>query len=374
MIIGVPREIKSNENRVGLTPNGAKVLIERGHKVIVEEDAGEGSGFSDEEYLIAGALASRKASEVYASAEIIVKVKEPLLSEYKYLRQEQVIFTYLHLAADRKLVEALLLKKVTAIAYETVQLENGYLPLLAPMSEIAGRMAVQTGAMLLQKNYGGEGILLSGVPGVVAGEVLILGGGTVGKNAAKIAIGLGARVTVVDIDALKLRELEDVFASSIDTIIYNTQSVFECIKRADLMIGAVLVPGGAAPKVVTEEMVKTMKKGSVIVDVAIDQGGCIETIDRFTAIDAPSYEKHGVLHCAISNIPGAVPKTSTLALESATLPYIITIGDKGVKGALQGDKSLLRGLNTCGGRLTCKAVAKAFDLDYTEADAAIESF
>jgi alanine dehydrogenase len=372
VIIGVPKEVKSNENRVGLTPNGAGVLAKKGHLVIVEKSAGSGSGFSDEEYINAGALIVADASKVYNDAEVIVKVKEPIKNEYKYLMEKHVIFTYLHLAADKRLVEELLLKKVTSLGYETVQLENGYLPLLAPMSEIAGRMAVQTGAMLLQKNYGGSGVLLSGVPGVVAGEVLILGGGTVGKNAAKIAIGLGARVTVVDVDALKLRELEDVFGSAIDTIIYNTHSVMECIRRADLMIGAVLVPGGAAPKIITEDMVKAMKNGSVIVDVAIDQGGCIETIDRATTYDKPAYIKHGVLHCSISNIPGAVPKTSTLALEAATLPYILEICQKGIEGSLKGNNALLKGLNTCRGKLTCRAVADTFDLEYTDAMTAVE--
>lgn len=367
MIIGLPKEIKNNENRVGLTPGGVSVLTGRGHIVLVEKNAGLGSGFEDSEYAEAGAKLVDKNTEVFENAEIIVKVKEPLESEYDLLRPGQILYTYLHLAPNRPLTQALLNNKVTGVAYETVALENGTLPLLAPMSEVAGRMAVQIGANLLQKYSGGMGILIGGVPGVKPANVVIIGGGVVGTNAAKIAAGMGANVTVLDINSQRLRYLDDIFSGRISTVVCNPFNVANAVKDADLLIGAVLVAGASAPVLVTEQMVKTMKKGSVIVDVAIDQGGSIETIDRVTTHDNPSYEKHGVIHYSVANMPGAVPRTSTLALEAATLPYLIELADKGASKALKDNAALMKGLNTLEGKLTCSSVAKSLQLEYTDA-------
>lgn len=373
MIIGLPKEIKNNENRVGLTPGGVSVLTKRGHEVLVEMSAGLGSGFEDHEYEAAGATLLEKNTDIFNNAEIIVKVKEPLVSEYDLLRPGQTLYTYLHLAPNKPLTDALLKNKVTGIAYETVELSNGALPLLAPMSEVAGRMSVQIGANLLQKYNGGMGILLGGVPGVKPADVIIVGGGVVGTNAAKMAIGLGANVTILDISAQRLRYLDDIFAGRVNTLICNTYNVAEAVKKADLLIGAVLVTGASAPIIVTEEMVKTMKKGSVIVDVAIDQGGSIETIDRVTTHDHPSYEKYGVLHYSVANMPGAVPRTSTFALEAATLPYLLELVDKGVKNALLQNPALMKGLNTFNGKVTCKSVAQSLKVEYAEGENFIEA-
>ena len=366
MIIGLPKEIKNNENRVGLTPGGVSVLVKNGHKVFVETGAGTGSGFEDAQYVEAGADIIPDKKELFHQSEIIVKVKEPLESEYELFRPGQILYTYLHLAPNLPLTKALLEKKVTGIGYETVQLPNKQLPLLSPMSEVAGRMSVQVGANLLQKYNGGMGILLGGVPGVSNAEVVIIGGGVVGTNAAKMAVGLGARVTVLDVNSSRLAYLDDIFGGRISTLICNEYNVAQAVKNADLLIGAVLVAGAAAPKIVKEYMVKTMKKGSVIVDVAIDQGGSIETIDHVTTHDKPSYEKYGVIHYSVANMPGAVPRTSTLALESATLPYLINIANKGVNKALLEDQSLLAGLNTCNGKLTCKPVAECLGMEYVD--------
>ncbi|WP_069998074.1 alanine dehydrogenase [Cellulosilyticum sp. I15G10I2] len=368
MIIGLPKEIKNNENRVGLTPGGVSILTKRGHQVIVEKSAGLGSGFTDEEYEQAGATLVAKNTEVFERAETIVKVKEPLESEYDLFKNHQNLYTYLHLAPNSPLTKALLEKKVTGIAYETVELENGSLPLLAPMSEVAGRMSIQIGASLLQKYNGGIGILLGGVPGVKPADVVIIGGGVVGTNAAKIAVGMGANVTILDISIQRLRYLDDIFAGRINTIVCSAYNIAEAVKKADLLVGAVLVTGASAPIIVTEEMVKTMKKGAVVVDVAIDQGGSIETIDRVTTHDHPSYEKHGVIHYSVANMPGAVPRTSTLALEAATLPYLIQLADKGIKQALLADPALRKGLNTIDGKLVCKSVADSLRLEYVQAE------
>lgn len=368
MIIGVPKEIKNNENRVGLTPGGVSVLVKRGHEVLLEKSAGQGSNFEDREYLEAGAKLIEQSSELYQKAEIIVKVKEPLEAEYDLLRPGQVLYTYLHLAPNRPLTEALLRNKVTAIAYETVELPNGSLPLLAPMSEVAGRMSVQIGANLLQKYNGGMGVLLGGVPGVRPAQVVIIGGGVVGTNAAKMAAGLGADVTVLDINAQRLVYLDDIFGGRVHTLVCNPYNVADMVKRADLLIGAVLVTGASAPVLVTEEMVMTMKKGAVIVDVAIDQGGCIATVDHVTTHDHPTYIKHGVVHYSVANMPGAVPRTSTLALEAATLPYLMELTDKGITKALAENHALRKGLNTYDGRLTCRSVAASLGLPYEEAD------
>ena len=364
MIIGLPKEIKNNENRVALTPGGVSMLTKYGHEVLVEKSAGLGSGFEDEQYFEAGAKIISDKKELFNAADIIVKVKEPLESEYELFKPGQTLYTYLHLAPNPTLTNALINKKVTGIAYETVQLSNGVLPLLVPMSEVAGRMSIQVGAYFLQKYNGGLGILLGGISGVAPAEVVIIGGGIVGTNAAKMALGLGARVTILDINKQRLMYLDDIFGGRVTTLVYNEYNVKEVVKKADLLVGAVLVPGSSAPKTVSEEMVKTMKKGSVIVDVAIDQGGSIETIDRITTHDNPCYEKHGVIHYSVANMPGAVPRTSTIALESATLPYLVNIVNKGVVNALLSDNSLLLGLNTFGGKVTSKPVAESLGLEY----------
>ncbi|MBK1809417.1 alanine dehydrogenase [Clostridium sp. YIM B02505] len=365
MIIGLVKEIKNNENRVGLTPSGVSVLVKRGHKVLVEKSAGVGSGFEDDQYVKAGADLIDEKVSVFNKSDLIVKVKEPLEEEYDLFKEGQTLYTYLHLAPNLKLTKALLKKKVIGIGYETVQLKNGRLPLLVPMSEIAGRMSVQIGANLLQKYNGGSGILLGGVPGVMPGEVVIIGGGIVGMNAAKIACGLGAKVTILDINNERLAYLDDIFFGRVTTLTCNEYNVAKAVEKADLLIGAVLVAGASAPKIVTKEMVKSMKKGAVIVDVAIDQGGSIETIDRVTTHDNPCYLKYGVVHYSVANMPGAVPRTSTLALEAATLPYLIELVDNGVRAAMLKDEALLLGLNTYLGSITCEAVAESLKLKYT---------
>ena len=366
MVIGVVREIKNNEYRVGLTPGGAHVLALDGHSVLAEAGAGEGSGFTDEEYELAGAHIEWEKKAIFDRADLIVKVKEPLDSEYALLRPGQALFTYLHLAPNPQLARALLDARVTGIAYETVELPGGALPLLAPMSEVAGRMSVQIGANLLQKPNGGLGVLLGGVSGVGPAKVAIVGGGTVGTNAAKMAVGLGADVTILDISLSRLRYLDDVFRGRLKTLVFNAYNVAQAVRGADLLIGAVLIPGKSAPKIVTADMVKSMKKGSVVVDVAIDQGGSIETIDHATTHDQPIFERFGIIHYSVANMPGAVPRTSTLALESATLPYLSSLANKGISQALHQDISLLMGLNTAKGYITCRNAADSLGLEYRD--------
>jgi alanine dehydrogenase len=371
MIIGVPKEIKNNENRVALTPAAAGMLTTGGHQVIVENNAGEGSGFSNEDYSNEGAQIAPNAAGVWANAEMIMKVKEPLPEEYGYFRPNQILFTYLHLAAAGDLTSHLVQKQVTGIAYETIQLPNGGLPLLTPMSEVAGRMSVQVGAQFLEKFYGGRGILLGGVPGVPPAEVIILGGGIVGTNAAKMALGLGANVVIIERSADRMRYLDDVFNGRVSTLMSNPYNISSAVQKADLLIGAVLIPGARAPKLVTEEMVKQMKRGAVIVDVAVDQGGSIETVDRVTTHSQPTYEVHGVVHYAVANMPGAVPRTSTLALTNVTLPYALELANKGFAKAVQENDSLKLGVNTLSGKLTYKAVADAVGMSYTPIDNAL---
>lgn len=364
MIIGVPKEIKDSENRVAMTPAGVKTLAGHGHKVLVQTGAGNGSGFSDAEYKGAGAELIGEPQDIFEQADMIVKVKEPLPPEYSYFHPGQLLFTYLHLAPERELTAALLASEVTGIAYETIQVPNGSLPLLTPMSEVAGRMSVQLGAQFLEKIHGGRGILLGGVPGVAPAEVVIIGGGVVGINAAKMAVGLGAQVTIFDINPDRLRYLDDVFSGRVKTIVSNEYSIAQAVEKADLLIGAVLLPGKRAPHLVTEAMVKNMQPGAVIVDVAIDQGGCIETIDRVTTHSNPTYIKHGVVHYAVANIPGIVPRTSTFALTNCTLPYAVKLAGKGLD-AVREDASLARGVNVYRGKVTCEPVAASLDLVYT---------
>ncbi|MCL2773357.1 MAG: alanine dehydrogenase [Oscillospiraceae bacterium] len=359
MIIGIPKEIKAQENRVAVLPAGVMSFVERGHKVYVEKNAGAGSGFTDEEYAKAGAQILDNPKAIFAVADMIYKVKEPLESEYVYLREGQILFTYLHLASDPVQTKALMDSKVTGIAYETVQLDDGSLPLLAPMSAIAGRMSVQVGAYLLQKSNNGRGILLGGVPGVEPGHVVIIGGGVVGLNAAKMAVGLGARVTVIDISIKQLAYINDILSGYAVTLMSNNYNVAKSVADADLVIGAVLIPGAKAPKLVTADMVKNMRQGSVIVDVAIDQGGSVETIDRLTSHENPYYIEHGVVHYSVPNMPGAVPRTSTFALANATMPYALRIADKGAEAAMRDNPALLKGLNVYKGKMTNKAVAEA---------------
>lgn len=359
MIIGVPKERKDGENRVALTPAGAGLLVSSGHRVLIEQNAGAGSGFDDEEYVREGAVIVSKADEVWNGAELIVKVKEPLPEEYAYFRPNLLLFTFLHLAAAGELARHLTQSGVTAIAYETIQLPNGGLPLLTPMSEIAGRMAVQVGATSLEAANGGRGILLSGVPGVPPADVVILGGGIVGTNAAKMAAGLGANVVIVEKSAERMRYLDDVFGGRIRTLMSNPYNIANAVRKADLLIGAVLIPGARAPKLVTEEMVKTMKKGAVIVDVAVDQGGTIETVDRVTTHSDPTYVKHGVVHYAVANMPGAVPRTSTMALMNATIGYLLELANLGFVEAVRRNPSLALGVNTHRNFVTHPQVAEA---------------
>lgn len=366
MIIGVPKEIKNNENRVGMTPGGAKAYLKRGHKVLIETHAGEGSGFTDEEYKAAGCEIYTDVKKLFQDADMIVKVKEPLEAEYGLFKENQILYTYLHLAPAPELTDALLKSKVKGLAYETVQLDSGELPLLTPMSEVAGRMSVQVGASLLQKYNGGLGVLLGGVPGVAPAEVVVVGGGKVGTNAAKMAVGLGAKVTIIDVSMARLGYLDDVFGGRLTTLVSNEHNLEEAVKKADLLVGCVLIPGKAAPKVVSEDMVKQMKKGAVIVDVAIDQGGSIATIDRVTTHDNPSYERHGVVHYSVANMPGAVPRTSTIALEGATLPYGLMIADKGLEKAVLESVPLMKGLNVYDGKVTCKGVAEGLKMEYVD--------
>jgi len=366
MIIGVPKEIKSKENRVGLTPAGVDSLIRAGHQVLIETKAGIGSGFRDQEYIDAGAKIYSSASKVWKEAEMILKVKEPLPSEYKYLRKNLIIFAFLHLASEPRLVKELMDSGTIAIAYETVQLPHGALPILASMSEVGGRMAVQQGAVYLENTLGGKGKLIDGVPGVAPAHVVVIGGGMVGTGAIRRAIGLGARITLLDTNTERLRYLGEVFMGKIETVHSNNYDMMNVIKTADLVVGAVLIPGSKTPKLVTEEMVKQMEPGSVIVDVAIDQGGCVETIDRPTTHDDPVFVKHGVIHYAVANIPGAVAQTSTLGLTNETLRYAMNIAKKGWKQAVRDDSALAKGINIAGGKITYKGVAEAFDMEYTK--------
>ncbi|MFC7371648.1 alanine dehydrogenase [Fictibacillus iocasae] len=369
MIIGIPKEIKNNENRVAITPSGVVALTAAGHEVLVETNAGLGSGFTNEDYAAAGAKLIDAAADVWA-AEMVMKVKEPLASEYTYFRQGLILFTYLHLAAEPALAKALTENGVTAIAYETVE-HNRTLPLLTPMSEVAGRMSAQIGAQFLEKPKGGMGILLGGVPGVKRGKVTVIGGGVVGTNAAKVAAGLGADVTIIDLSPDRLRQLDDIFGNSIQTLMSSPMNIAEAVAESDLVIGAVLIPGAKAPKLVTEEMIMSMKPGSVVVDVAIDQGGIFETVDRITTHDNPTYEKHGVVHYAVANMPGAVPRTSTIALTNVTVPYALQIANKGAVKAIAENPALKLGLNVAGGAVTYEAVARDLGYEYLPAEEAL---
>ncbi|MEW6418849.1 MAG: alanine dehydrogenase [Nitrospirota bacterium] len=364
MVIGIPKEIKPEENRIAIVPGGVETLVHKGHKVIIEKEAGRGSGFNDEEYAMAGAQILHRHEDIFSEADLILKVKEPLLEEYGLLREGQIVFTYLHLAASEELTRNLQERKIIGIAYETVQTEDGFLPLLFPMSEIAGRMAPQEGAKYLEETFGGRGILLGGVAGVPPGNVVIIGGGTVGYNAARIALGMGASVTVLDINPRKLRMLDDIFQGRVTTMIADNYNFRMVAGYADLFICAVLVPGAKAPKLITREILKTMRAGAVLVDVSIDQGGCSET-SRPTTHSHPVYEEEGVIHYAVSNMPGAVPRTSTRALTLNTLPYVLEIAEKGFGKAVRENLALARGVNLVKGKITYKAVAEAFNILYT---------
>jgi alanine dehydrogenase len=358
MRIGTVREVKDNEYRVGLVPGGVKALTDSGHSVLVEAGAGLGSGIPDEAYLAAGAEMVPTAADVWGLADVVVKVKEPVASEYGGLRPGQVLFTYLHLAPLPALTGTLLERRVTGVAYETITLADGSLPLLTPMSEVAGRMAIQVGARYLERVHGGRGVLLGGVPGVPPAEVIIIGAGVVGMNAAKMAVGLGARVTILDKSVAKMQYVDDVFGGRVATLMSNPVNIANAVARADLLVGAVLIPGAAAPKLVTRPMVASMKKGAVIVDVAVDQGGCIETT-RVTTHSEPTFEVDGVVHYCVANMPGAVPRTATFALTNVTLPYLLAMANKGLVQSLREDPSLLPGVNTYDGHLTCAPVGEA---------------
>ena len=364
MIIGIPKEIKDQEFRVSTPPGGVRALVEAGHEVLVERNAGQGSGFTDEEYRRAGATVLDTAEEVWRRAEMIVKVKEPLPPEFPYLREGLLLFTYLHLAAAEEVTRVLMESGTIAIAYETVEDRNGRLPLLIPMSEVAGRMAVQIAAHYLQKTNGGRGKLFAGVPGVRPADVVIIGAGTVGTNAAQIALGMGAHVTIIEKNLERLRYLDHILHGSLTTLASNVHNIAETVRYADVVIGAVLVKGARAPKLVTRDMVSEMKEGSVIVDVDVDQGGCVETI-RPTSHSNPTYFVDGVLHYGVPNMPGAVPRTSTFALSNATLPYVLALANKGFTQAVKDDPGLAKGVNVYQGRITYPAVAEAFGLEYT---------
>ncbi len=372
MIIGVPKEIKNNENRVALTPAGAETLYRAGHSVLVEQNAGIGSGFSDDDYKNSGAEIIADKQLLFERAEMIIKVKEPLPPEYGMFHEGQILFTYLHLAPEPELTQALLDNRVIGIAYETIEGPNHSLPLLSPMSEVAGRMSVQVGAQFLEKPLGGKGILLGGVAGVEASQVVIIGGGIVGTNAAKMAVGLGARVTIIDRSIDRLRYLDDLFGGRVLTVMSNSYNIAQWVQKADLLIGAVLLPGAKAPKLVSEKMVQTMQPGSVIVDVAIDQGGSIETIDRITTHSNPTFIKHDVVHYAVANMPGAVARTSTIALTNATITYALEIANRGYMAAIKNDHGLAKGVNVIDGKVTYQAVAKALGHKYTPLEEIIE--
>lgn len=365
MIIGVAKEIKNNENRVALTPAGAEILRGAGHRVLIEKSAGEGSGFADEAYVRYGAEIIADKKKLFDSSDMIMKVKEPLPPEYGLFHAGQILFTYLHLAPEPELTKALLDAKVTGIAYETIENPDRSLPLLIPMSEIAGRMATQVGAHFLEKHEGGKGVLLGGVPGVPAAQVVVVGGGIVGTNAARVALGMGARVAILDKSAERLRQLDDFFMGKVTTVSSNSYNLAYWTKQADLIIGAVLVHGAKAPKLVTETMVADMEAGSVIVDVAIDQGGCVETSDHITTHSNPTFVKHGVVHYAVANMPGAVARTSTLALTNVTVQYALQIAGRGWKTMAREDAGFARGINVTDGKLTYQAVAEALNLSYS---------
>jgi alanine dehydrogenase len=371
MKIGLPREIKDNEYRVGLTPAGVHALALAGHTVYVQKTAGEGSGFSDEQYVKAGGQLIDDADEVWETGEMIVKVKEPVAPEYPRMRENQLLFTYLHLAPEFELTKQMLERKVTGVAYETITDVHGKLPLLTPMSEVAGRMSVQVGATYLEKMNGGRGILLGGVPGVPAANVVIIGGGIVGTEAAKMAVGLGAKVTIIDRNLDRLRQLDDIFLSKVQTLASSRYAIEEAISHADLVIGAVLVVGAAAPKLVTRDMLHLVPHGAVLVDVAVDQGGCFETT-RATTHSNPTYYEEGVLHYCVANMPGAVPRTSTFALTNATLPYALALANKGFEQAIKDDAGLQEGVNTYAGKLTYEAVATSQKLEYTPLSSLID--
>lgn len=364
MIVGVAKERKESEHRVAATPAVVEELVRHGHEVLIETGAGLGSGIADEEFSRVGGRLVETPAEIYDRAELVLKVKEPLPHEIEMLREGQMIFAYLHLAADRELTQGLLDRGVVGIAYETVQLPTGQLPLLMPMSEVAGRMAIQIGASFLERVRGGAGVLLGGIPGVEPAHVVIIGGGTVGTQAAKVALGMGAHVTIVDNNVERLRYLEDVLQGRFQTRASNRYEIARAVRRADLVVGAVLIPGARAPHLVTEEMVSSMKDGSVIIDVAVDQGGCIETVDRATSHVDPTFVKHGVIHYAVPNIPGAVPRTSTFGLTNVTLPYILQLANKGYRRAALDNPSLARGINVCFGNITFPAVAEAHGARY----------
>src|SRR5215211_2780566 len=364
MQIGVPKEVKDHEFPHAGWSHGHAEFQSRGHQILLQCSAGEGSGFADREYAAAGAELVDSAAEVFQRAEMIVKVKEPVPAEYNLLRPEQVLFTYLHLAANEALTHALVNNHVQAVAYETVQLNNGALPLLTPMSEVAGRMSVQVGAHYLEKAHGGSGTLLAGIPGVPGADVVVIGGGVVGTNAAQIALGMGANVAIVDRSLERLRQLDTLLHGRINTLASNSENVAAAVQRADLVVGAVLLPGAKAPKIVSEEMVAAMKSGSVVVDVAIDQGGCIATA-RPTTHSEPTYVRHGVVHYCVTNMPGAVPRTSTIGLSNATLPYGLVLADYGLQGAISRDLELARGVNVINGKVTHPGVAEALAMDYT---------
>lgn len=364
MKIGVPKEIKNRENRVGLVPGGVKILSQEGHQVSIERGAGLGAGISDQKYIEAGASIVDTADQIWKQSEMIIKVKEPVEPEYTRMQEGQLLYTYLHLAAEPALTKALLERKVRSVAYETIELEDRSLPLLTPMSEVAGRMSVQVGAQCLQKHNGGKGLLLGGVPGVKRGRVAIIGGGVVGINAAKMAIGLGARVTILDIDAQRLAYLDDIFGTDISTLMSNPENIAECVRESDLVIGAVLITGAKAPKLVTRQMIQSMEPGSAVVDVAIDQGGCVETI-RPTTHDDPVYVDEGVIHYGVTNIPGDVPKTSTYGLTNVTLKYACKLAAQGLAEAAK-DPAIAKGINTYDGKLVHKAVGQALGMEFTE--------
>ena len=370
MLIGVPKEIKTNENRVALVPAGAESLTGAGHTVYVEQGAGLGSGFPDESYTAAGATILPSADEVWERADMIMKVKEPIAVEWPRMRRDQLIYTYFHFAAAEELTRAVIESGAVALAYETVELATHELPLLTPMSEVAGRMAVQEGAKYLEKHFGGSGILLGGVPGVAPGEVVIIGGGVVGINAAKMAAGLGAHVTILDISLDRLRYLDDVLPANVDTAYSNRFNILDAIRRADLVVGAVLLPGAKAPHLIKRADLKLMKPGSVIVDVAVDQGGCVETI-KPTTHEQPTYFVDGILHYAVANMPGGVPRTSTLALTNATLPYAIRLAREGWKAACRKDPALKLGLNVVGGKVVYPGVAEAFGLELVDVESVL---
>jgi alanine dehydrogenase len=367
MIVGLPKEVKDNESRVGIVPAGVKALTSIGHTVLVQASAGEGSGITNEEYVKAGAEIVDTAEEAWSRANLVVKVKEPIASEYGFLREDLILFTYLHLAPARELTKAMIDSGVIGVAYETITNDIGHLPLLTPMSEVAGRMSIQVGATYLEKINGGRGVLLGGVPGVAPGRVTIIGGGVVGTNACKMAVGLGAAVIIIDRDLERLRYLDDIFGSRIRTLASNPYTIAESVAASDLVVGAVLVPGAAAPKLVTREMLKAMPRGAVIVDVAVDQGGCIETT-KPTTHSQPTYYVENVLHYGVTNMPGAVPRTSTFALTNVTWPFAVQLAKHGAVEAFKRDRHLKNGVNTYKGKVTYKAVADDQGLDYTPID------